>query len=60
MLSRSPLQNPPDEHTLAQQADVEHFMQTVPHHLLASEGLLNLYCQGQANDPIVSKVIVYC
>ena len=60
MLSRSPLQNPPNEHTLAQQADVEHFIQTVTHYLPASEGRLNLYRQGQANDPIVSKVIAYC
>ena len=30
------------------------------HHLPASEGRLNLYRQGQANDPIISKVITYC
>ena len=60
MLSRSPLQTPLDEHTLAQQADIEHFIQSVTHHLPASEGYLNFYCQGQTHNPTVSKVIAYC
>ena len=59
MLSRSPLQNSPDEHTLAQQDEVEYFIQAVTHHLPASETRLNTYRQGQADDAIVSKVITY-
>ena len=60
MLSRSPLQTPSDERTLAQQAEAEYFIQAVTHHLPASEPRLNTYRQGQANDSIVSKVITYC
>ena len=60
MLSRSPLQNSPDAHTLAQQDEVEYFIQAVTHHLPASETRLNTYRQGQADDAIVSKVITYC
>ena len=56
----SPLQNPPDEHILAQQADVQHFMQAVTHHLPASNGHIDFYRQGKANYPTVSKVIVHC
>ena len=43
MLSRSPLQNSPDTHTLAQQDEVEYFIQAVTHHLPASETHLNTY-----------------
>ena len=39
---------------------IEHFIQSVTHHLPASEGCLNLYRQGQANDPTISKVIAFC
>jgi len=46
MLSRSPQQNPPDEHILAQQAEVEHFIQAVTCHLPASGTRLNTYHQG--------------
>ena len=60
MLSRSPLQNSPDAHTLAQQDEVEYFIQAVTHHLPASETRLNTYRQGQADNAIVSKVITYC
>ena len=60
MLSRSPLQTPSDERTLAQQAEAEYFIQAVTHHLPASEPHLNTYRQGQANYSIVSKVITYC
>jgi len=60
MLSRSPLQTPLDDDTQAQQADVEHFIQSVTHHLPASEGRLNFYRLTQANNPVVSKVIGYC
>ena len=60
MLSRSPLQNSPDENTLAQQQEVEYFIQAVTSHLPASETRLNTYRQGQADDATVSKVITYC
>ena len=60
MLSRSPLQNSPDENTLAQQQEVEYFIQAVSSHLPASETHLNTYRQGQADDATVSKIITYC
>ena len=59
ILSRSPLQNSPDMHTLAQQDEVEYFIQVVIHHLPANETRLNTYHQGQADDAI-SKVMTYC
>jgi len=46
--------------TLAQQDEVEHFMQAMMSNLPASESRLDTYCQGQAADATVSKVITYC
>ena len=59
-LSRSPMHQIPDAATLAQQEDVEYFIESVATHLPASKDRLEVYWDAQLTDSICAAVRTYC
>jgi len=62
LLSRVPQRTSADAQSMSQQEDIEYYIQSVTSYLPASEKRLQIqiYRQGQAEDPTIKLVISYC
>ena len=60
LLSRVPQRTSADAQSMSQQEDIQYFIQSVTSYLPASEKRLQIYRQGQAEDPTIKLVTSYC
>jgi len=60
LLSRVPRRASADAQSVSQQEDIEYYIQSVTSYLPASNKCLQIYRQGQAEDPTIKHVISCC